>query len=294
MSEAEIYGSGADAMPVWGEGELITIAGLDPAYTNGGDQTCLKLAKVGKTVEGLWACAVTQTFLLKSTRAKEKMKQRNFDIAQQVGEILRANNVQSKHLAVDVTGGTGFIEILAQHVGTDFQTVSFAGQASKVPLGLLQNQEACQQYSNKVSELWGCMKLAINARQLYGLDPTTIVELKSRNYTMNGTRISVEPKVAMKKRIRKSPDNADALALIVHVCRGIMGPEFGKIRLDIRNQQVVKHEEVIKYRKDGTAYIEAQDIGRYLGGFTPATEADQPKRDNFREEVNQAMNLLWT
>ena len=57
---------------------------------------------------------------------------------------------------------------------------------------------------------------------------------------------------------------------------------------------MVKHEEVIKYRKDGTAYIEAQDIGRYLGGFTPATEADQPKRDNFREEVNQAMNLLWT
>lgn len=111
---------------------------------------------------------------------------------------------------------------------------------------------------------------------------------------MNGTRISIEPKVAMKKRIHKSPDNADALALIVHVCRGIMGPDFGKIRLDIQNQQVVKHEEVIKYRTDGTAYIEARDIGRYLGGFTPATSEDRPLQDDFREEVNQAMSMLWT
>lgn len=297
MSEAEIYGSGADAMPVWGDGELITIAGLDPAYTNGGDQSCLKLAKVGRTVEGLWACAVFRTYLLKSTSDKERMKQRNFDIAQQVGEILRANGVESKYLAVDVTGGTGFIDILAQHVGTDFQTVSFAGMASKVPIGLLQNQEACQQYSNKVSELWGCMKLAINARQLYGLDPTTIVELKSRLYTMNGTRIAVEPKAAMKKRIHKSPDNADALALLVHVCRGIMGPEFGKIRLDIQNHKVVEHQEVIKYREDGTAYIEAADIGRYLGGFVggnASAPASAPARDTFASDVTAAMNMLWT
>lgn len=295
LSEAEIYGSGADAMPIWGDGELITIAGLDPAYTNGGDQSCLKIAKVGRTAEGLMACAVTHTFMLKSTKDKEHLKQRNFDIAQQVAEILRTHGVASKHLAVDVTGGTGFMEILAQHVGSDFQTVSFAGMASKVPVGLLQNIEACQQYSNKVSELWGSMKLAINARQLYGLDSTTIVELKSRLYTMNGSKIAVEPKANMKKRIRKSPDNADALALLVHVCRGIMGPEFGRIRLDITNPKVIKERDVIKYRPDGTAYIETEDLGRYLGGVNPnAAPSQAPLRDVFRDEVASAMNLLYS
>lgn len=75
-----------------------------------------------------------------------------------------------------------------------------------------------------------------------------------------------------------------------------MGPEFGKIRLDIQNHKVVEHQEVIKYREDGTAYIEAADIGRYLGGFVggnaPAP-TPTPARDTFASDVTAAMLTLW-
>ena len=77
-----------------------------------------------------------------------------------------------------------------------------------------------------------------------------------------------------------------------------MGPEFGKIRLDIQNHKVVEHQEVIKYREDGTAYIEAADIGRYLGGFVrdgnASAPASAPARDTFASDVTAAMNMLWT
>lgn len=291
MSEAEIINADADTRPLWGPEPVTRIAGLDPAYTNGGDQVCLKTAIMGYDIDHHFCVCIDKTFFIKSTATKEENKERNFDVAKQVAEILETEKIPPANLAVDVTGGLAFAEILASFIGAKFCSVSFSGKASASPMSANIPERGCDLYANKVSELWGAIKLALASRQLYGLDPETISELTTRHYETRGKLICVERKEKMKKRLARSPDSADAVALVIHMMVRLNAREFGKInQRKVRQAQV----DVTQHRRDanGNRIISESEIASYLKDSRDFVIVHEPQR-TWRDDVAEYQKLLY-
>ena len=292
LSEAEIYAAGADGMPVFGPKPIIKIASLDPAYTNGGDQSVVRCAKVGYDLNDNLCMFVYARFALKSTKNKEDLKSRNFDIAKQVYDILQQEEISPDNFVVDITGGAAFADILASYLGPKFEAISFSGNASSTPISASTPELACKMYANKVSELWGVMKLAIASQQLYGLDSKDILEMKSRLYTSENGKIKVEPKRLMKKRIRHSPDDADAIALLVHMVRKKFGMAFARMP---DKAPTAQNRPRYKFELDskGNPILHSRDIKAYLHDPDQAAKQPPPEVRTFQRQVQKLGSLLW-
>lgn len=288
ISENEIIAAACDTRPIWGSEEPVKIAAMDPAYTNGGDLTVLKTAFVGLTIEGNLALCQDRTVVLKAPSAKSSTmnkKDRSFVIARQVKEILEEEGIPAENFIVDITGGVSFGDVLSSFIDSDFISLSYAGKASTAAISAKDSARACDVYHNKVSELWGSMQQAIKARQLFGLDPTTINEIKSRKYTLVGNRIKMEEKADMRKRLRKSPDNADTVAMLCMLARRKFPALFGKIaRRSYTSTPAV--ESQVEVNSNGVKVIR----GPYLKAYLKDVEVVPDKRD-WRDEALRLRNL---
>jgi hypothetical protein len=78
-----------------------------------------------------------------------------------------------------------------------------------------------------VSELWFAGKALLRAKQISGLDASTVREMVSRKYdTVKGAGkllLRAERKIDMKDRVGFSPDLADAAFILIDLCRSRLG-----------------------------------------------------------------------
>lgn len=103
-----------------------------------------------------------------------------------------------------------------------------------------------EHYTKGISELWFSVREAIQSQQIRGMDMETVQEGQSRKFTRNNqAKIEVEPKDEMKKRLGKSPDYFDNLAIGVEGARQ-MG--FKILRL---GSELIKKEKEPWYRTEG-------------------------------------------
>ena len=103
---------------------------------------------------------------------------------------------------IDNTGGFGggWIDQL-QSLGRAPIGIHFAASASDA------------RYANKRAEMWFKMAEWIKSGGALPNIPTLIAELTAPTYSFRGDKLLIEPKEDIKKRIGRSPDLADALAL---------------------------------------------------------------------------------
>lgn len=103
---------------------------------------------------------------------------------------------------VDNTGGFGgsWIDQL-QAIGRAPIGIHFAGKANAT------------RYANKRAEMWWLMAEWVKNGGALPDEPELIAELTTPTYTFKGDAILIEPKEDVKKRLGRSPDRADALAL---------------------------------------------------------------------------------
>jgi len=103
---------------------------------------------------------------------------------------------------IDNTGGfgAGWIDQLA-NLGRSPIGVHFAAQASD------------PRYANKRAEMWFKMAEWVKNGGALPKIPALVAELTTPTYSFKGDRLMIEPKEEIKKRLGRSPDIADALAL---------------------------------------------------------------------------------
>jgi hypothetical protein len=129
-------------------------------------------------------------------------------------------------LALDVTGDGG---ILLQHIEREAReqgyklmvtAVSFSGSADDAVVIPGEDRTAKEMFANRVAELWGTLRVSVLNKVLCGLRENSNVttQLCARKMGSDDRkRMTIQKKKDMKKRLRRSPDHADALALLHHL-----------------------------------------------------------------------------
>lgn len=110
---------------------------------------------------------------------------------------------QADGVIVDGTGGWGAGVIDAgETLGRTWLDCQFAGEAFEK-----------ERFYNKRAEIWWSLAEWVKTGGAIPRIPELIQELTAPTYTFKGNRILIEPKESIKKRIGKSPDMSDGLAL---------------------------------------------------------------------------------
>ena len=247
-SEAEITRSGAMNSVDWA-GNPTPIAGLDPAFTNGGDRTILYTGLVGYDNTGQYVVELKEALHINDD-ATNKAVPRTYQIVRQVKELCQKRNIHPQDLAVDATGaGAPFCDVLSGEWSDQILRVSFGGKASDQRVSSNSKQIGQELYMNRVSELWFVGKELMRTKQLFGITNDLAQEITGRNYDMvkgASLRMKIESKVEYKSKFGKSPDLADAAFLCLDLARQRHGlvavdpPEDSSSGTKLRKRQTMK------------------------------------------------------
>lgn len=200
------------------EGPTVTCAGLDPAFA-GGNKCALRFARRGKFTNGTLGIGLEdKVTITPDTTSKVPV---HYQIARKVMAECKARGVEPREFAMDATGeGGGVADILSMEWSPGFRRVEFGGRPSEMPVSPENPKKAVDEYVNKVTELWFSFRWFVWEERIRGLDSETARQFCAREKTEEGKKVAVEPKKKMKERTSgESPDDADAVAVLVDLCR---------------------------------------------------------------------------
>ena len=197
------------------------IAGLDPAFA-GGDRCVIQLARYGDFDNGKMGIQLERNEVIElDANSSEPV---HFQIANRTRQICEENNIHPSKLAIDATGeGGGLCDILAKTWSSEIQRVEFGGKASDRPVSPEDHRPSCDVYANKVTELWFSVRQWAINEQLRNMQHDAAIEFCGRMFDDEKRMTIIERKVDMKSRTGKSPDLADAVALVVEMARRLGG-----------------------------------------------------------------------
>lgn len=206
------------------------LASLDPAF-EGSDRRVLRFGKCGMMDEPQLeggskrsnALLFTGYLLLKvDVTSKEPI---HYQLARQTREECKQRGIEPYYFGMDSTGeGGGTADIFKREWSQDFLETEFGGRASDRQVSDINPRKGYEEYYDRISELWYQFRHAVERNQIRGLDTETAYEFCQREYGMAGARVWVESKKKMKERIGRSPDLADAAAVMLEVAlvRGLL------------------------------------------------------------------------
>jgi hypothetical protein len=219
--EAEILKAGA-MNKVQFVGKSTLIAGVDPAFTNGGDKTIMYTARVGYDQTGQYVLQYEECIQLNDDSTNKSIP-RTYQIVNQIKRECEKRKIDPQDVAVDATGaGSPFCDVLAGEWSDAFLRVQFGGKASDRRVSMNSQLTGEELYMNRVSELWFVGKEFMRTRQMFGLTAELAKEFCIRRYEMikSGTlRVKVESKSELRGRIGSSPDMADAAFVALDLAR---------------------------------------------------------------------------
>jgi len=224
-AESELSTSGALGSVEW-ESTPTVVAGIDPAFTNGGDRTIMFTAEVGYARNGQYVCQFKDAIHLNDD-ATNKAVPRTYQIVNQIIEHCKKRKVSPENVAVDSTGaGAPFCDVLAGEWSPNFMRVTFGGKASDKRVSMNSQLTGEELYMNRVSELWFVGKELMRTKQVYGVSSDLAQEMCARNYDMiksSTLKMKIESKPEFKSRFGRSPDLADAAFLALDCARQRLG-----------------------------------------------------------------------
>lgn len=210
----------------WGhQQKLRALAGLDPAFSYGGDNCILRLALYGVDINGQVILDFKKTdllFYIKTLAVSPDSIE--IQIADQVLKILAEWQIPLRDLAVDCSGqGRALAEVIRLRAGvTDYPIKIYSVQSFNI--GKLKNKQEHDVILMSNHELWYNVRRFIETDNLRGLDPVAIHQFTTRLVIEDNGRFELEKKIDYKKRmgaitpvLAVSPDEADGCSLVLQV-----------------------------------------------------------------------------
>lgn len=195
------------------------IAGVDLSFSMGGDKTMFSLGEIGYDPYGQHAIKLIEQIEIHAD-ATNKADPYTLQVCNQIKALCEKHGVKPENLAIDCSGGGSPVgDMLALQFSSEFLRVQFGGQASKKRVSMHSKALGCEKYANRVSELWFIGKNFLMGRQFYGITPELCRQMASRSFEYKNGKLQVEPKGQFKARMKKSPDEADSLFVMLELAR---------------------------------------------------------------------------
>lgn len=224
------------------------IAGLDAGF--GGDKCVLRFADVGDLQDGSIGIQLGKSVEIGiNVKSKEPI---HYQLKDKIIAECNSEGVKPEHFGMDVTTeGGGLADILATEWGNRIVRVEFGGAPSEMPVSTEDPRMAKDVYDRKVTELYFVVRRFLQAGQLKGLQQKEIIQFCSREYEQK-QKIKLDTKEECKKKIGRSPDDADAVVILVEVARR-MGAIAGGLKESKKDETwaCIARSQADIFRDDG-------------------------------------------
>lgn len=191
------------------------IASLDPGF--GGDKCPLRFGEYGDLPNARLGVQLNESINIQGD--PESKDELDYQIAHRVMRECNKRAIPPERFAMDATGiGRGVYAIL-RHDWGDVLKVEFGGAPSDKPSSSADPRPANEVYDRRVTELWYSCREFLISEQLKGLVDDDIIQFCSREYTIKKPKYVLDTKEECKEKIGRSPDDADAICVLVELAR---------------------------------------------------------------------------
>lgn len=270
LSEADIISFNLKGDPEWAEmysEDFVRVAGLDPAFTSGGDNCVLQTATVGFLRGGVYAIAFDPPDYVPIKASSNRPA--IYQVVEGTRDLLVQKGIPLENVGIDDSGTQSVADVYEVELGVVPVRCSFASKASEE---FSETGEALQKkFANLVTEMWADVaKLGRNG-QLRGLNNKAALQFCSRFYKKGIKPLALESKKDYKKRLsgQNSPDEGDALSICARVAKIKAGlvPGGGK---DIGIMERNPISSIVNVSKKlSSSYGKGLDISRLKGYRIP-------------------------
>jgi hypothetical protein len=212
---------------IWEGEDTVKVCGLDASY--GGDRCVCGYIEFGKDIDGHVVISVGPPQIVPIIVDPENIPETQ--IAIWVKDYCTSHDIPPENFFHDSTGRGTLGTALGRIWSNDCNPVEFGGAPTNriVSMDLYVFDPATQQrrlkrcdehYDRFVSELWYQVRYVIESRQMRNFPEEVMDEMCMRIWEkLKNNRTSVETKEVMKKRVGRSPDLGDWLAICVEGAR---------------------------------------------------------------------------
>jgi hypothetical protein len=282
MSEQFLRGFNIKDKAEWsGIFPLKRVAGLDAAFSTGGDRCLLRIAILGQTIDGGVVLDYRGNDYLYHIRIKATSdKSAELQIAEQVCDILIREGVDISDLAVDANGQGRALG------GTIFLEMTKRTGALKEPLKVYSTKGGTNVANSfgmiikTYQDLWMDVRKYVEHNQIKGLDPIAAAQFSLRQIIQDSKTLKqrLESKSEFKKRmtaampsLAHSPDEADSAALCLQAAIHNHGFALGQ-RKDLPTANGFEHEKMLAYNLERMASIPMQQEQQYVSRLNLAAD----------------------
>lgn len=213
-------------------------AGIDPAWTEGGDGAIRARCYVRMDMYGKLFLDFTDGLSRLHIHASDPRPPVQQMREQTIELMRRPYEARFHDTAVDASANQGLADDLTIYAGADCLAVNNSVRASESPLRVNDPRPAKETIYDRGTESWAVLAEFIRAGMVRGLPASVVKALTTRRYMVRqgrgGTSTTVmfplrmESKDEFKKRFKKSPDECDACALAALAVKERIGlPPFG-------------------------------------------------------------------
>ena len=227
LTAVMIHAFQMDQPAVWRSDSWELVAGLDPAFTSGGDACMLQIARVGILAGGLRALEFTETLRLPIDDSSPRPP--TYQVVDRLRETLSELEIPITRVAVDDSGTQSVADVIDVELGPGCRRCNSGSSASDRPLARQNGTPVKDKFVDTGTELWIQVAELGRSGQIRNMPAEACNQFSTRRLVPAGRRKRLESKPDYKARLKgmRSPDAGDAAALCVEAARHALGLTAG-------------------------------------------------------------------
>lgn len=209
-------------------GETTMVAGLDPAFTEKGDDAILQFAHHGICRDGIWRIEFLDAIKIPIAASEEQ--DAFYRVVSRAKAICKDRGVQPSNFAVDTSGsGMGIQSVLVREWSSLIHSCNSSGKPSRLKVVANPTAQDIREgritgldcFDRRVSEIYFCLRHFVECDQVRGLEgdaEVIVVEAAQRRYFNDNGKLSVISKRATYNN-HGSSNHLDAACVIIDLLK---------------------------------------------------------------------------